>query len=255
MKAGVCARRGPSRSTQDARGRRSRGTPVPTPLPRTLSAAMLRFSVKSTPTGISATIGMFARQWAAHVNKVVVVDDHIIGVLSEHQAGRLLGVRPTGISIRGRRSTPGRYFQVADPGTGWAGTDITDPPGILGPFKPNVAWPEPAGIGPRVAGGCRADRRTFTAARLRRSPVSGRGGARHAATWSDTVCELVLARSCPLGGCWPQRSDGTDGSTGTCMMSRFARVRHCSRKSRRTRAAPLRWRSPTGDGRCPGLAG
>jgi len=71
----------------------------------------------------------------------VVVDDHITGVLSEHQAGRLLDVPPTGIKIRGRRSTPGRYFQVAGPGTSWGGTDITDPLAILGPFNPKVAWP------------------------------------------------------------------------------------------------------------------
>src|SRR5579883_1038939 len=35
----------------------------------------------------SATIGMFARQWHGHVDEVIVVDDHITGVLSEHQAG------------------------------------------------------------------------------------------------------------------------------------------------------------------------
>ena len=89
----------------------------------------------------SATIGMFARQWAPHVDEVVVVDDHITGVLSEHQAGRLLDIPPTGIKILGRRSTPGRYFQVAKPGTSWGGTDITDPLAILGPFNPKVAWP------------------------------------------------------------------------------------------------------------------
>lgn len=89
----------------------------------------------------SATIGMFAKQWLQDVDDVVVVDDHITGVLSEHQAGKLLDVPPTGIRIKGRRSTPGRYFQVAAPGTGWGGTDIEDPLGILGPFKPDVAWP------------------------------------------------------------------------------------------------------------------
>lgn len=89
----------------------------------------------------SATIGMFARQWAPHVDEVVVVDDHITGVLSEHQAGRLLDVPRTGIKIKGRRSTPGRYFQVADPGTSWGGTNIEDPLAILGPFDPKVAWP------------------------------------------------------------------------------------------------------------------
>jgi hypothetical protein len=89
----------------------------------------------------SATIGMFARQWAPHVDEVIVVDDHITGILSEHQAGRLLDVPPTGVRITGRRSTPGRYFQVAEPGTGWGGTDITDPLAILKPFDPKVAWP------------------------------------------------------------------------------------------------------------------
>jgi len=89
----------------------------------------------------SATIGMFARQWAPLVDDVVVVDDHITGVLSEHQAGRLLDVPPTGIKIKGRKSTPGRYFQVAGPGTSWGGTDIADPLEILGPFNPKVAWP------------------------------------------------------------------------------------------------------------------
>ena len=89
----------------------------------------------------SASIGMFARQWAPLVDDVVVVDDHITGVLSEHQAGRLLDVQPTGIRIKGRKSTPGRYFQVAEPGTGWGGTDISDPLTILGEFDPKVAKP------------------------------------------------------------------------------------------------------------------
>ncbi len=87
----------------------------------------------------SATIGMFATQWVDHVDDVVVVDDHITGVLSEHQAGKLLDVPATGIKINGRRSTPGRYFQVAEPGTGWGGTDIEDPLKILGDFNPKFA--------------------------------------------------------------------------------------------------------------------
>lgn len=89
----------------------------------------------------SATIGMFAKQWFGKVDEVVVVDDHITGVLSEHQAGKLLGVPETGIKMKGRRSTPGRYFKVAEPGTSWGGTNITDPLSILGPFNPKVARP------------------------------------------------------------------------------------------------------------------
>jgi len=89
----------------------------------------------------SAAIGMFAQQWHGHVDEVIVVDDHITGVLSEHQAGKVLGVRETGLRIRGRRSTPGRYFQVAQPGAGWGGTDLADPLSIIEAFDPAIAWP------------------------------------------------------------------------------------------------------------------
>jgi 6-hydroxynicotinate reductase len=89
----------------------------------------------------SATIGMFARQWFGKVDDVVVVDDHITGVLSEHQAGKLLGVSETGIKLKGRRSTPGRYFQVAGPGTSWGGTNINNPLSIVGKFNVKKAWP------------------------------------------------------------------------------------------------------------------
>jgi hypothetical protein len=89
----------------------------------------------------SATIGMFAKQWHGKVDEVVVVDDHITGVLSEHQAGKLLGVPETGIKMKGRRSTPGRYFKVAEPGTSWGGTNLTDPLSILDVFDAKEAWP------------------------------------------------------------------------------------------------------------------
>lgn len=83
----------------------------------------------------SATIGMFASQWKGLVDEVVVVDDHITGVVSEHQAGKVLDWPDTGIKITGRRSTPGRYFQVAEPGLGWGGTNVDDPLSILGPWN------------------------------------------------------------------------------------------------------------------------
>lgn len=84
----------------------------------------------------SATIGMFATQWRGLVDEVVVVDDHITGVVSEHQAGKVLGWEDTGIKIIGRRSTPGRYFKVSEPGLGWGGTTISDPLSILGEWNP-----------------------------------------------------------------------------------------------------------------------
>jgi hypothetical protein len=89
----------------------------------------------------SATIGIFARQFFGQADEVVVVDDHITGVLTEHQAGKCLDMRASGIKIRGRKSTPGRYFQVANPGPGWGGTDLFDPLSIIETCEPGTAWP------------------------------------------------------------------------------------------------------------------
>jgi 6-hydroxynicotinate reductase len=89
----------------------------------------------------SATIGIFAKQLFGLTDEVVVVDDHITGVLTEHQAGRCLDMRPAGLKIRGRKSTPGRYFQVANPGVGWGGTDIKEPLSIIESWDADVSWP------------------------------------------------------------------------------------------------------------------
>ncbi len=89
----------------------------------------------------SATIGIFAQQFNGLVDEVVVIDDHITGVLTEHQAGRCLHMPASGLKIRGRKSTPGRYFQVANPGTGWGGTDLTDPMTIIERWDPETARP------------------------------------------------------------------------------------------------------------------
>jgi 6-hydroxynicotinate reductase len=89
----------------------------------------------------SATVGIFAQQWFGHVDEVIVVDDHITGVLSEHQAGKCLDMPATGVRLRGRKSTPGRYFQVANPGSGWGGTDITEPLSIIETWDANHAKP------------------------------------------------------------------------------------------------------------------
>jgi hypothetical protein len=45
----------------------------------------------------SAAIGIFAQQFSELADEVVVVDDHITGVLTEHQAGKCLGMRASGI--------------------------------------------------------------------------------------------------------------------------------------------------------------
>jgi hypothetical protein len=89
----------------------------------------------------SAVTGIFAKQWLGLADEVVVVDEHITGVFTEHQAGKLLDVRPSGLKIRGRKSTPGRYFKVAEPGLGWGGTNLKDPLEIIKGFDAKSAWP------------------------------------------------------------------------------------------------------------------
>jgi hypothetical protein len=89
----------------------------------------------------SATIGMFATRWAGLVDEVVVIDDHITGVLSEHQAGVVLDVPPSGIKVVGRKSTPGRYFEVSEPGAGWGGTRLSEPLEAVKGFDAKVAKP------------------------------------------------------------------------------------------------------------------
>ena len=90
----------------------------------------------------SATIGIFAQQWHGHVDEVIVVDDHITGVLTEHQAGRFLehASRPASACAAGARR-PGATSRWPNPGS--AGAAPTSP--IRCPssraIDPKTAWP------------------------------------------------------------------------------------------------------------------
>ncbi len=77
----------------------------------------------------SATLGLFAPLLLRAADEVVVLDSHLTGLLTEHAAGRYLGTRPSGVRLRFRRSTPGRYF--GDHGSGWGGTSITRPEAVF----------------------------------------------------------------------------------------------------------------------------
>ncbi len=85
----------------------------------------------------SATLGLFAPLLKDSANEVIVLDSHITGLLSEHAAGVFEGVSPSGIRLRFRQSTPGRYF--GDHGPGWGGTTILDPRDVIAGVDENVA--------------------------------------------------------------------------------------------------------------------
>ncbi|MFW6054895.1 MAG: DUF362 domain-containing protein [Thermodesulfobacteriota bacterium] len=87
----------------------------------------------------SATLGIFAPKLLAAADEAIVLDSHITGLLSEHMAGKYAGVRQSGISLRFRQSTPGRYF--GDHGQGWGGTSIEDPAKVIKDVDMDLAWP------------------------------------------------------------------------------------------------------------------
>ena len=87
----------------------------------------------------SASMGLFGRYFLDAADEVIILDAHLIGQFTEHAAGRELGARFSGIRLRARRSTPGRYF--GEPGQGWGGTPVKDPLDIIEGFDPTIARP------------------------------------------------------------------------------------------------------------------
>jgi 6-hydroxynicotinate reductase len=87
----------------------------------------------------SASMGLFGRYFMEAADEVVVLDAHLIGQFTEHAAGRHLGATYSGLRLRARQSTPGRYF--GEHGKGWGGTQIEDPLQIIEGYDPNVAGP------------------------------------------------------------------------------------------------------------------
>jgi len=87
----------------------------------------------------SASMGLFGRYFLDAADEVVVLDSHLIGQFTEHEAGKELGAQYSGIRLRGRQSTPGRYF--GEHGKGWGGTPIENPIEIIEGFDPKIAKP------------------------------------------------------------------------------------------------------------------
>jgi len=73
----------------------------------------------------SATIGMFAVKLKEVVDEAIILDHHVVGLLSEHMAGESVGMSWSGVIPNARRSTRGRYF--GEHGQGWGGTNIENP--------------------------------------------------------------------------------------------------------------------------------
>jgi NAD-dependent dihydropyrimidine dehydrogenase PreA subunit len=85
----------------------------------------------------SATIGMFAAQLCKVVDEAIILDHHVIGLLTEHRAGEEVGLTYSGVMPNGRKSTRGRYF--GEQGHGWGGTAITGPVAAVKAVDMNLA--------------------------------------------------------------------------------------------------------------------
>jgi len=87
----------------------------------------------------SASMGLFGMYFLEAADEVIVLDSDLIGQFTEHAAGRELGAKYSGIRLKARRSTPGRYF--GEHGRGWGGTSIENPIEIIEGFDPKIAKP------------------------------------------------------------------------------------------------------------------
>jgi 6-hydroxynicotinate reductase len=86
----------------------------------------------------SATLGLFAPLFKEAADEVIVLDSHLTSLMSEHTAGRFVKAKPSGVRLKFRQSTPGRYF--GDHGGGWGGTSIMEPLEVIETVDRKIAW-------------------------------------------------------------------------------------------------------------------
>lgn len=87
----------------------------------------------------SATIGMFAASLKEVVDEAIILDHHVVGLLSEHLAGEVVGMNWSGVVPNARKSTRGRYF--GEHGKGWGGTNIENPKDAIQSVDMSIAKP------------------------------------------------------------------------------------------------------------------
>ena len=84
----------------------------------------------------SATVGLFSTFLKKAADEVIVLDHQITSLFAGHAAGRDLKIPPSGIVLKYRMSTPGRYF--GEKGEGLGGTNIVNPLDIIDMEKSKI---------------------------------------------------------------------------------------------------------------------
>ncbi|MCI0529976.1 MAG: hypothetical protein L0Y56_21235, partial [Nitrospira sp.] len=77
----------------------------------------------------SAAMALFAYPFREAADEVIVIDSDLTAIYTEHPVGKDLAPEFSGIHLKFRRSSLGRYF--GDDGSGWGGTSIQNPLNII----------------------------------------------------------------------------------------------------------------------------
>lgn len=92
----------------------------------------------STTFGCGSSVGkLFSKRLLPLVDECIMLDMGITGQMSEHHAA--LGARPCGITLIGKRSSPGRWMLPS--GKGWGGTCVENPAEVIAGIDKDKAWP------------------------------------------------------------------------------------------------------------------
>ncbi len=102
-------------------------------------APVINGQVAATTTfGCGSSVGKgFSHVLVPVVDECVMLDMGITGQMSEHHAA--IGAKPCGITILGKKSSPGRYLVPS--GDGWGGTCVHDPREVIVHVDREKAWP------------------------------------------------------------------------------------------------------------------
>ncbi|NLW54825.1 MAG: 4Fe-4S binding protein [Clostridiaceae bacterium] len=85
----------------------------------------------------SATVGLLAQLMKDSVDECIVIDHHVIGLLTEHFAGAAVGLSWSGVIPNATKSTVGRYF--GKHGEGIGGTTLETPRDAIASIDMSIA--------------------------------------------------------------------------------------------------------------------
>jgi NAD-dependent dihydropyrimidine dehydrogenase PreA subunit len=144
----------------------------------------------------SAALGLFSPLLVESADEVIILDSHLTGLMSEHAAGRFAGAKPSGLKLKFRKSTPGRYF--GDHGKGWGGTSIIRPLDVIADIDTKIASPGMKILITETTGQCAAMFELQQDGSLKEIPLNAE--AKKAVETISSSCEPSLVSALYMGG-------------------------------------------------------